>query len=164
MLHVTYQRHDQYVGDLITRAQGVYELWGFGNDFPALKEDIQQSLGSVFQEQWASASFRINVDTWGHTTDQAEQVALIDQLGFLPVQVQPSILRQALRSRSPALQSARLHTTVLVGSALPFLMYHSHAGNGRHPSPVNPRGLQHAQRLTRQKRELTQSLPCLIPC
>ena len=72
-----------------TCAQGVYELLGSGSSWQALRADLQAEVAAAPQRfgQWAGASFKVVVDTWGHAISMGEQVQLIEALDFLPFKV-----------------------------------------------------------------------------
>ncbi|KAK9831589.1 hypothetical protein WJX74_001554 [Apatococcus lobatus] len=67
--------------------RGIYEIWGEGKDMV----DLQQSIEACSAQKlaaWCSAdlTFKVAVDGWGQTLTQEQQVELIEQLAFLPIQ------------------------------------------------------------------------------
>ena len=68
--------------------QGIYELWGEGEDMADLQRSIQSSSADKMAP-WCShdISFKVAVDGWGQALTQEQQVELIEQLAFLPLKV-----------------------------------------------------------------------------
>lgn len=68
--------------------QGLYEVWGEGEDWRGLEESIKRRSKRLF-EQWRSAeiSWKINVDCCFHSIPHRDQMELINKLSFLDFQV-----------------------------------------------------------------------------
>lgn len=68
--------------------QGIYEIWGEGSNMAELQHSIEACSAEKLAA-WCSAdlTFKVAVDGWGQTLTQEQQVELIEQLAFLPIQV-----------------------------------------------------------------------------
>ena len=68
--------------------QGIYEVWGEGQDMAELQRSIETCSADKLAA-WCSPdlTFKVAVDGWGQTLTQEQQVELIEQMAFLPIQV-----------------------------------------------------------------------------
>ena len=76
------------MSDLIVQPQGIYEIWGEGDDMAELQRSIE-TCAAEKMAPWCSpeVSFKVAVDGWGQALTQDQQVELIEQLAFLPFKV-----------------------------------------------------------------------------